>query len=174
MAEQENAIRDEGLETARRMKEEEELGLRRVTGPSRFVVPTIALCWSVFQLSLSSWLLLDSTIIRAIHLAFALLIVFLSYPTLRRDVNLPGLRWLGEKRKIPFADYLVAIVAALVALYIAIEYEGLASRVGQPNTLDLLIGVMLVVLLLDAARRVIGPALPVIAGVFTLYAFFGP
>ncbi|WP_027714361.1 TRAP transporter permease [Desulfuromonas sp. TF] len=174
MAEQEKAIRDEGLETARRMKEEEELGLRRVTGPSRFIVPTIALCWSVFQLSLSSWLLLDSTIIRAIHLAFALLIVFLSYPTLRRDVNLPGLRWLGEKRKIPFADYLVAIVAALVALYIAIEYEGLASRVGQPNTLDLLIGVMLVVLLLDAARRVIGPALPVIAGVFTLYAFFGP
>lgn len=166
--------RDEGLAEAQRMKEEEELGLRRVTGWTAYIVPVIALSWSLFQLSLSSWLLLDSTIIRSIHLAFALAIVFLSYPTLRRDVRVPGLSWLGEKHKIPLADYLIAILAVLAALYIALDYEGIANRVGRPSGRDTVIGLFLVVILLDAARRVIGPALPVIAGIFTAYAFFGP
>ncbi len=165
--------REDGVAAAQRMKEEEELGLRRVSGWSAYIVPFIALSWSLFQLSLSSWLLLDSTIIRSIHLAFALAIVFLSYPTLRRDIRIPGLKWLGATHKIPVADYLIAILAVLSALYIALDYEGIANRVGRPNGRDLVIGIFLVVILLDAARRVIGPALPVIAGVFTAYAFLG-
>lgn len=164
----------DGVDTAQRLKEEEELGLRRPRGWQLYLVPFIAISWSLFQLSIASWLLLDTTYIRAIHLAFALLIVFLSYPTLRRDVNLPGLRWIGEKRKIPIADMLLALLAALAALYIVLDYEGIAGRVGRPSQLDLVVGIFLVVILLDAARRVIGPALPIIAGVFTLYAFFGP
>ncbi len=173
MTEKAKDLKDEGLAAAQRMKEEEELGLRRVQGPLRFAVPGIALCWSLFQLSLSSWLLLDSTYIRSIHLAFAMLIVFLSYPTMKRDVNIPGLRWLGEKHKIPVADFVIAGLAAVAALYIAIDYDGLASRIGSPSTRDMVIGVFLVVILLDAARRVIGPALPVIATLFSMYAFFG-
>ena len=165
---------EEGLEAARRMMEEEEMGLRRLRGPLRHLVPVIALCWALYQLSLSSWLILDSTIIRATHLAFALLIIFLSYPTLKRKVEIPGLRWLSATRTIPVPDMLLAAAAAGAALYIAIDYEGIASRVGIPNQRDVLIGVFLVLILLEAARRVIGPALPVIAGAFTLYAFFGP
>jgi TRAP transporter 4TM/12TM fusion protein len=174
MTEHDKTQMDEGLAAARRMKEEEELGLRRISGWARYIIPAVALCWSLFQLSLSSWLLLDSTYIRSIHLAFALVIVFLSYPTLRRDVKIPGLRWLGKKNGIPLADYLLAALAALAALYIVLDYEGLASRIGQPSMRDLVIGTFLVIVLLDAARRVIGPALPVIAGLFTCYAFFGP
>ncbi len=166
--------RDEGLELARRMKEEEELGLRRVQGPLRWAVPAIALAWSLFQLSLASWLLIDSTYTRAIHLAFAFAIVFLSYPTLRRTVNVPGLRWLGEKRTIPLSDWIFASLAVASALYIAWDYEGVAMRIGLPNAPDLVLGILLVIFLLEASRRVIGPALPVIATVFTLYAFFGP
>jgi len=164
----------EGLQAAQRLKEEEELGLRKPEGPLKWAVPVIAFCWSLFQLSLSSFLLLDSTYIRAIHLAFAFLIVFLSYPTLRRDVPIPGLRWLGEKHEIPVADIIIAVLAALAALYIAIDYEGIANRVGRPNFRDLVIGIFLVIVLLEAARRVIGPALSVIAIGFTGYAFLGP
>ncbi|HXV22611.1 MAG TPA: TRAP transporter permease [Desulfuromonadales bacterium] len=174
MAEQEKEIRDEGIEVAQRLKEEEELGLRRVTGPTAWIVPAVALCWSLFQLSLSSWLMLDSTIIRSIHLAFAFFIIFLSYPTLKRDVRIPGLTWLGEKHKIPLADYVIAILACLAALYIAIDYQGLAARVGSPSSRDLIIGIFLVVILLEAARRVIGPALPILATIGTLYCFLGP
>jgi TRAP transporter 4TM/12TM fusion protein len=174
MTEQAKEIRDEGIEAAQRLKEEEELGLRRVTGPTAWIVPGVALCWSLFQLSLSSWLMLDSTIIRSIHLAFAFFIIFLSYPTLKRDVHIPGLTWLGEKHKIPLADYVIAILACLAALYIAIDYQGLAARVGSPSTRDLIIGIFLVVILLEAARRVIGPALPILATIGTLYCFLGP
>ena len=173
MTETPQDVRDEGLAAAQRMKEEEELGLRRLQGWTRYLVPAIALAWSLFQLSLSSWLLLDSTYIRAIHLAFAMAIVFLSYPTFRRDIHLPGLRWLGEKHKIPIADFIIALLATLAALYIALDYEGIANRVGRPSQRDMVVGIFLVIILLEAARRVIGPALPVIASVFTAYVFFG-
>ncbi|PLX83869.1 MAG: C4-dicarboxylate ABC transporter [Desulfuromonas sp.] len=174
MAEDHYRGKGTGLEAARRMQEEEELGLRRPRGWQRQVVPTVALIWSLFQLSLASWLTLDSTYSRAIHLAFAFVIVFLSYPTLRRRLSLPGLRWLGETRTIPAADFLLASLAAGAALYIAIDYEGLATRVGLPIGRDMLFGILLVVALLEATRRVIGPALPIIAILFSLYAFFGP
>ena len=167
-------IEDEACQAARRLQEEEELGLRRPQGWDRYLVPTVALGWALFQLSLASWLLLDSTYIRAIHLAFALTLIFLSYPTLKRDVTLPGLRWLGEKRKVPVADMLLAAAAALAALYIVLDYDGLAARIGMPIPRDLLIGGFLIVVLLEATRRVMGPALPLIAIVFSLYIFFGP
>ncbi len=65
-------------------------------------------------------------------------------------------------------------MAALSALYIAIDYAGLTTRYGAPITRDIVVGLALTVLLLEAARRVIGPALPVIAMLFCGYAFFGP
>jgi TRAP transporter 4TM/12TM fusion protein len=168
------AIDDSGLSEAQRLREAEELGLRHVSGWQRFVVPIVALCWSLFQLSLASWLTLDSTYTRAIHLAFAFIIVFVSFPTFKHEVTIPGLRWLSAKQKIPWPDFLFAGVAVVAALYIVIDYEGLASRSGITLQRDLLFGLLLVVLLLEAARRVIGPALPIIAMLFSLYAFFGP
>lgn len=163
-----------GVDLAQQIREEEELGLRRPQGWTRLVVPTICIIWSIFQLSLASWLTLDSTIIRSIHLGFAFLVVYLSFPTFKRNITTPGLRWLSEKSAIPVADFILAIVACFTALYISIEYEGLAQRVGQPNVQDMFIGGLLVIFLLEAARRIIGPALPIIAMFFTAYAFFGP
>ena len=159
---EENGAAD-GVDLAQKIREEEELGLRRPQGWISYVVPAICIVWSSFQLSLASWLTLDSTIIRSIHLAFAFLVVFLSFPMFKRDIKTPGLRWLSEKRTIPIADFILAAVACLTALYISIEYDGLAQRVGQPNTQDMIVGGLLVVFLLEAARRIIGPALPIIA-----------
>ena len=163
---------DNGLDLAKRMAEEEEGFGRRPMGLSRYVIPVIAVCWSIFQLSIASWLILDSTFIRAIHLAFALAIVFLNIPMLKKRI--PGLGFLSATDRIPVLDYFVAALAAFSALYIAIDYEGLTVRYGAPILRDLIIGGILVVALLEAARRVIGPALPVIAGMFIIYAFFGP
>jgi len=165
---------DEGLATAKRMVEEEEMGLRHVSGWQRFLVPVVALSWSLFQLSLASWLLLDSTYVRAIHLAFAMFLIFVSFPTLKRHVSIPGLRWLSATDRIPVMDLLLACFAAFLALYIVIDFEGIASRVGMLNTRDMIIGSLLILFLWEAARRVVGPALSVIGIFFTLYAFFGP
>jgi TRAP transporter 4TM/12TM fusion protein len=164
--------KDEGLEIARRMAEEEEGVGRRPKGFSKYVIPTVAVIWSLFQLSIASWWVLDSTFTRAIHLGFALLIVYLNYPLLKKP--LLGLKFLSATDRIPLLDYAVSIVAALAALYITIDYDGLTTRYGAPIVRDLIIGGILVVLLLEASRRVIGPALPAIATLFILYAFLGP
>ena len=164
--------RDEGLELAKRMAEEEEGVGRRPKGLSKWVIPTICVAWSLFQLSIASWLLLDSTYIRAIHLGFALLVVYLNYPMLKHPFL--GLKFLSAKNRIPIIDAVVALVACFAALYIAIDYESMTLRYGNAIGRDIFIGLTLVVLLLEASRRVIGPALPVIAGAFILYAFAGP
>ena len=163
---------ENGLELARKMAEEEEGITRRPGGAEKWVIPTIAVCWSLFQLSIASWLILDSTYIRAIHLGFALLIVFLNYPVFRKKKL--GLRWLSATGRIPLFDYLTAITACLAALYLVLDFEGITLRYGAPIQRDIIVGILLTLLLLEAARRVIGPALPVIAICFCIYAFFGP
>ena len=172
MSNNEMIEKDDGLELARRMAEEEEGIGRKPTGPTKYVIPTIAVIWSIFQLSIASWLILDSTFIRAIHLGFALLIVFLNYPLFKKTHF--GLKFLSTKTKIPIIDYVIAITAALSALYIAIDYAGMTTRYGTPILRDIIFGSVLVILLLEASRRVIGPALPVIASFFILYSFLGP
>ena len=164
--------RDEGLAQAQRMAEEEE-GIGRIpTGLAGFVVPTIAIIWSFFQLSVASWWILDTVYTRAIHLGFALLIVFLNYPVFKERHF--GLKFLSAKNRIPLIDYIVAVIAAFSAVYIVVDYVGLTGRYGAPITRDIILGVTLVILLLEATRRVIGPALPVIAIGFAGYAFLGP
>ncbi len=164
--------KDDGLELARKMAEEEEGISRRPKGPSKYVIPTIAVTWSFFQLSIASWLILDSTFIRAIHLGFAMLIVFLNYPFFKKSRF--GLKFLSATDRIPIFDYIIAIVAAFTAIFIMVDYAGISTRYGAPITRDIVIGLALTVFLLEASRRVIGPALPIIALLFCGYAFFGP
>jgi len=170
---EENDPEENGVEQAKRLAEREE-GLfgRQPQGWPRFLVPSVAVAWSLFQLSIASWLIIDSTYARAIHLAFAFLIVFLNVPMLKREIG--KLSFLSAQHRISLFDFFLAIVAALAALYIALDYEGLAMRTGAPSALDLIAGAVLVIVLLEASRRVIGPALPIIATGFILYAFLGP
>ena len=164
--------KDEGLEIARRMAEEEEGIARRPEGVAKWVIPTIGVIWSFFQLSIASWWILDTVFIRAIHLGFALLIVYLNYPTFK--TTRLGLKFLSVKDRIPPWDFVIAIIACFAAVYIAVDYVGINERYGSPITRDLVVGFILLVMLLEAARRVIGPALSVIATFFCLYAFLGP
>ena len=164
--------KEEGLEVAKRMAEEEEGIARRPKGPTKWVIPTIGVIWSFFQLSIASWLIIDTVFIRAIHLGFALLIVFLNYPHFKKTRF--GLGFLSAKDRIPVFDYVIAIIACFAAVYIAADYAGINTRYGAPITRDIVIGFILLILLLEASRRVIGPALSIIAAFFCFYAFFGP
>jgi len=164
--------RDGGLEKAREMAEQEAGISRKPKGPARYVIPTIGVIWCFFQLSIASWLILDTFYIRAIHLGFAFLIVFLNYPLFKRTHW--GLRFFSAKDRIPALDYIVAIVACVSAIYVVADYEGITTRYGAPMLRDIVIGMVLLVFLLEASRRVIGPALSVIAVLFCLYAFLGP
>jgi TRAP transporter 4TM/12TM fusion protein len=146
--------------------------IRCLRGHENLIVAVVAISWALFQLAIAGFLVLDSTKIRAIHLCFALVLLFLLNPCFKHPRK--KLPFLSVTDRIPAMDYCLAIGAAVSALYIVFEYNGLAMRAGMPITRDLVMGVILVLLLLEATRRVIGPALPVIAICFTLYAFLGP
>ena len=81
---------DDGMDLARKMAEEEEGIGRKPTGWQKWIIPTIAVCWSLYQLALPKFILLDTTYIRAIHLAFALTLVYLNYPLFKKPVFLIG------------------------------------------------------------------------------------
>ena len=164
----------EGAEEAKRIAEEAEEGSKSVKGLARFLIPVIAAAWSLFQLALPSVLVLNAVYIRAIHLAFAITLVFLSYPMFSKPKKNKILNYLSARDRFTILDYTLALFAALLALYIAIDYVGISGRMGSPISRDIIFGILLVLLLLEAARRSLGPALSVVAIVFILYAFYGP
>ncbi|UCH45290.1 MAG: TRAP transporter large permease subunit, partial [Nitrospiraceae bacterium] len=162
---------EEAAEAQGRIAEEEFSAPRHATNYQRFFVPVLAVAWCIFQLSTASWLILNSTYIRSIHLGFAISLAYFSYPAVRRPLK-GFFSFLSAREHIPFMDILMGTVAAVAALYYLLDYSGLSMRSGAPLQRDIVIGVILVLLLLEAARRVIGPALTVIATLFTGYVFF--
>lgn len=164
----------DGVKQAKQLVEESEFGSRKITGLSKHAISIVAGVWSLFQLSLPKFIMLNAVHIRAIHLAFAITLVYLSYPAFKKLKTSGPFSFLSRKQGIPIADWVLAILAALSALYLAIDYEGLSMRQGAPIPRDIWIGLLLLVLLLEAARRSIGPALSIVAVGFVLYAFYGP
>ncbi len=153
-----------------------EHGLRGDTvGITGFITAIIAISWSLFQLATASFWLIDSVYVRAIHLTFAILLVYFNIP-MRKSTKSSSwdLRILLAMNRVTVLDYILGILAAFAAMYIIFDNVGIASRAGMPITRDIVFGMMLVVLLLEATRRVIGPALPCIATVFIFYVFAGP
>ncbi len=165
---------DAGRQEAERIIAEAETGVRNPGGWQKWVIPVIAFAWSFFQFLLPKFILLETVYIRSIHLAFAIVLVYLSYPAFRKERFRGFWRFLNNRQRFNAFDILLAVAGAISALYIVIDYEGLANRQGSPITRDLVFGIVLIVLVLEAARRSLGPALAVLAALFIVYSFLGP
>ncbi len=139
---------------------------------TRKIIVVISVAWTLFQLSLPYILILDSIKIRSIHLAFALMLLFISVP-FKQPIK-PGRKSKSAPFHISPIQLLLALAGTITALYIMIDWQGIALRSGKPMLRDIIMGLLLVLLLLEAARRVIGPALSIIVLLFSLYAFSGP
>jgi TRAP transporter 4TM/12TM fusion protein len=130
-------------------------------------IAVISIAWALFQLALPRFIILDSVKVRAVHLAFALVLVFLT-------ISIRRYRRTRPADRTPAIDYVLAGIGCLAAVYIVLDWEGIAGRAGVPILRDTAFSLVLIVLVLEAARRVIGPALGIIAILFTVYAFLGP
>ncbi len=170
------AIYEEKPHTLKELEEEQaeeskkvlnELEGQRVFGTQHYefwLISTIALCWSLFQL----YIVIEptnSTISRSVHLSFALLLAFMVYPMIKKPFFLKKIRWFG---------YTFALIGMFSAGYIAMFFEDLASRPGDYTQIDIIIALIGIVILLEAGRRVIGIALSIIAIVFISYDMLGP
>jgi len=156
-------------QTAEEILKEETGELRSLNPFEKILTAAVALAWAFFQLSLASWLILDSIKVRAIHLVFAMVLLYLNFPLFRRNKKLS---FISTTRGIALLDYILAGLSIAAALYIVLDWEGLVTRMGALSTRDIIFGSLLILLLLEASRRCIGPALPVIVIIFSLYAFF--
>ena len=129
----------------------------------------LPLCWAIYQLWIASplpfWVgyVWNDTQTRSIHLGFAVLLAFLAFPGLKSS----------PRNRIPAGTWLIAIVAALAASYLWWDYRGVADRTGAPNTTDIVMAGIGLVLLLEAARRSLGIPLMGVALFFLAYVFFG-
>lgn len=133
----------------------------------------IAFCWSIFQISIAKWILLDATWTKAIHLAFGIILVYINLPFLKHGGTSEEKKF-SFLRKVNFIDIILGALASLSALYIVFDYTGIAARAGSPNTTDIIVGIILIATLLEATRRTVGPALPIIVTFFICYSFLGP
>jgi len=145
--------------------------MRNLNKVECYLTASLAILWALFQLALAGFFILESTKTRAIHLAFAMALLFLLKPCMRKSVKY--LSFLSAKDHVPFVDYVLAALGIIASVYLAVDYEGIAMRAGMPITRDLIAGIILIILLFEAARRSIGPALSIIAILFTFYAFLG-
>jgi TRAP-type uncharacterized transport system fused permease subunit len=133
----------------------------------------IALMWSVFQLYISSPLVLEVTpwmnadVVKRFHLIFGGFLAFLSYPAFKRS----------SRHFIPIIDWLFAFMIVSTCIYLIYQQVWNATnfemRLGVPNEWDLILAIFGITLLLEATRRALGPPLMIVAIIALSYSFFG-
>lgn len=134
-------------------------------GISAKLISFIAICFSLFQLYTGLFGVLDAQLQRAVHLAFGLVLVYLLYP-------------IRPQHRLRFAvhpvDAVLAILAAVPPLYLIVNYHELVLRAGNFTSTDFGVGLLGVLLVIEAARRVVGMPMVTVVGIFLAYAFLGP
>jgi len=100
---------------------------------------------------------------RSLHVAMILALGFIFYPFRKK----------GNRSKVAIPDLVLALLAAATTVYVIVDYIGIVGRAGMPNLTDLVFAALLILLVLEGARRVTGWALPALGVVFILYALFG-
>lgn len=146
-------------------------GARKPAGITGRILVSTAALWSLFQLWIASPLpfalgfgVFNATQARSIHLAFAVFLGFMAFPALKRS----------PRDRVPLLDWVLALLAAFCVAYIYLFYAELSGRPGSPTIQDVAVGILGLILLLEATRRALGPPLMIVALVFIVYSLAGP
>ena len=159
------SLHEEKVDSAEILKKfDKESDFRSLAGILGKLIAALAIAFSVFQVYTAAFGVLDAMIQRAIHLSFGMALIYLLYPTRKK--------W--PRNRLHPLDAILAVVGAAAPLYIVTLYQQLVLRAGTTTTLDMVIGVIGILVVLEAARRVVGVPIVVIAALFIAYAFGGP
>lgn len=144
-------------------KVDKESTFRKLQGFQYKLVFYIAVAFSVFHLYTGIFGMLAAQIQRSVHLAFAFVLVFLLYP----------FRTKNASNTLSITDYAITALAGFTGLYMTINYERLMTSAGMYSEVDLFFGALGILFTLEAARRVVGIPIVVIAATFLVYAYLG-
>ena len=144
-----------------------EMRFRPTRPPASQIVVALLIALSCFHYYTAGFGLLRETTHRGVHLAFVLGLIFLVFAASKKYAVTPRpASWLAPGG-VPLVDWALAVAVALSVLYIPYVFEDLAFRVGNPSTMDVVMGSILFVTLLEVTRRSMGWPLPLIAIGFT-------
>jgi TRAP transporter 4TM/12TM fusion protein len=156
------AISDEALRKAEAFVEAEEGAANRLSGVAGYIVTGIAVSMTLFQLY-AAYDIVPTQPLRYIHVAFVMVLAFLLFPVAARFRN--RIRWF---------DVVAAAAAVGILAYALFGGEDFTDRATVPDRLDVVLGVIFIVLLLEATRRTTGLIMPIVAVLFIAYAMLGP
>lgn len=135
------------------------------TGICGTIISIICICFSLFQIYTGIFGARDAMIQRCIHLSFGICLVFLLCPTKKS--------WIKNGRFNPL-DVILAILAMIPPIYILVNYQALILRAGTVTPTDAIIGTLGMLMVLEAARRIVGLPIVIVVVCFLAYGFLGP
>jgi TRAP transporter 4TM/12TM fusion protein len=137
---------------------------RKLTFKMEFFVGIVAVTLSLFQLY-TAWVgPFYNLIQRPIHLAFVFVILFATYPAMKKSV---------KKDQILWSDWILIALSVVCTLWVIIYGNRFLENPGESTSLDLIWGAVMTLIVLEGARRVLGPVLPIMTTLTILYALFG-
>ena len=154
-------VSEEALARAEEMIEREEGVQNRLVGWMAAFVTAVAVGTSLFHLY-TAYAIVRPEHLRAIHVALVLFLTFLIFPLTRRYRN-----------RVMWWDWVLAAAAIASAAYLIAGGDDFFDRSIVPNQWDIVFGVGLALLILEAMRRTTGWVMPFVTSCFLLYAFFG-
>ncbi|HEV1999874.1 MAG TPA: TRAP transporter fused permease subunit [Xanthobacteraceae bacterium] len=160
--EAEPVISAEQLAKAEAFVESEEGAANRLAGYAGTVVTAIAVAMTIFHLW-AAYDIVPTQQLRYTHVAFVMMLAFLLFPVAQRFRN-----------RIQWWDVLFGLTAVAILIYAIMGGDDFTDRATVPNRLDVVLGVIFIVLLLEATRRTTGWIMPAVAILFIAYAMAGP
>lgn len=128
------------------------------------LIAVICICFSLFQVYTGFFGALDAMIQRCIHLSFGISLVYLLCPTKHS--------WVKDGNVHP-VDLALAVIATIPPVYILLNYQQLILRAGTVTPADAFMGVLGIVMVIEAARRIVGLPIVIVVLAFLAYGFFG-
>jgi TRAP-type uncharacterized transport system fused permease subunit len=125
---------------------------RKLAGTALMILTGLALCFSIYQLMIAAFSPLSSLVTRSLHVGFLMLLTFILYPASSH----------GRLDRVPPSAWILALVGFALSFYHWIFEADLIQRAGDPSMADMVVGTVMVVLLFEAARRVLGMGIPTI------------
>lgn len=134
------------------------------TGICGKIIALVCICFALFQIYTGFFGALDAMIQRCVHLSFGISLVFLLCPTKKS--------WIKKGRFHPL-DVLLAVIAMVPPIYILVNYQDLILRAGTVTMTDSIVGAIGIIMVLEAARRIVGLPIVIVVVCFLAYGFFG-
>jgi TRAP transporter 4TM/12TM fusion protein len=155
-------VSDDALKKAEEFIEQEEGATHRFGGWMKTFITAVAVAMTLFHLY-AAYDIVRAQVLRPVHVGFALFLIFFLFPAIPR--------W---RNRLKIWDIAAALISVGTIWYLIAGGEDLADRSTLPNTTDVIVGCVFIVMVLEAARRSTGWIMPAVAVMFLAYALFGP